>query len=137
MTTIYLIRHAEAEGNLFRRAQGHWNGKITERGKKQIDALAGRFKDIHIDAVYSSDLDRAVETAGALLRGRDLELHTTRQLREIHMGVWEGDSWGNLSYRWPEQMYNFNNDPDRWVVPGAESFARCLARMTAALAEIA
>ena len=137
MTTIYLIRHAEAEGNLFRRAQGHWNGKITERGKKQIDALAGRFKDIHIDAVYSSDLDRAVENAGALLRGRDLELHTTRQLREIHMGVWEGDSWGNLSYRWPEQMYNFNNDPDRWVVPGAESFARCRARMTAAIAEIA
>ena len=137
MTTIYLIRHAEAEGNLFRRAQGHWNGKITERGKKQIDALAGRFKDIHIDAVYSSDLDRAVETAGALLRGRNLELHTTRQLREIHMGVWEGDSWGNLSYRWPEQMYNFNNDPDRWVVPGAESFARCRARMTAAIAEIA
>ena len=104
MTTIYLIRHAEAEGNLFRRAQGHWNGKITERGKKQIDALAERFKDVHIDAVYSSDLDRARDTAGALLRGRDLELHTTRQLREIHMGVWEGDSWGNLSYQWHTQM---------------------------------
>ena len=35
MTTIYLIRHAEAEGNLFRRAQGHWNGKLTERGRAQ------------------------------------------------------------------------------------------------------
>ena len=46
MTSIYLIRHAEAEGNLFRRAQGHWNGKITARGKKQIDALAERFKDV-------------------------------------------------------------------------------------------
>ena len=64
MTKLYLIRHAEAEGNLFRRAQGHWNGKITARGKKQIDALAERFKDVKIDAVYSSDLDRAVETAG-------------------------------------------------------------------------
>ena len=137
MTTIYLIRHAEAEGNLFRRAQGHWNGKITERGKKQIDALAERFKDVHIDAVYSSDLDRAKETAGALLRGRDLELHTTRQLREIHMGVWEGDSWGNLSYKWPQQMYNFNNDPDNWSVPGCETFAQCRARMTAAITDIA
>ena len=137
MTTIYLIRHAEAEGNLFRRAQGHWNGKITPRGKKQIDALAERFRDVHIDAVYSSDLDRAKETAGALLRGRNLELHTTRQLREIHMGVWEGDSWGDLAYKWPEQMYNFNNDPDKWVVPGAESFAQCRARMTAAITEIA
>ncbi len=137
MTTIYLIRHAEAEGNLFRRAQGHWNGKVTERGKKQIDALAERFKDIHIDAVYSSDLERTKETAGAILRGRSLELHTSRQLREIHMGVWEGDSWGDLSYKWPEQMYNFNNDPEKWAVPGCESFVQCGARMTAAITEIA
>ena len=137
MTTIYLIRHAEAEGNLFRRAQGHWNGKVTERGKKQIDALTGRFKDIHLDAVYSSDLDRAAETAGALLRGRDLTLRTTRALREIHMGAWEGDSWGDLSYKWPEQMYNFNNDPEKWSVPGCESFEQCRRRMTAAIEEIA
>ena len=137
MTTIYLIRHAEAEGNLFRRAQGHWNGKITPRGKKQIDALAGRFRDIQIDAVYSSDLDRAKETAGALLRGRELTLHATRELREIHMGVWEGDSWGNLSYKWPEQMYLFNNDPEKWCVPGCESFTLCQRRMTAAIGRIA
>ena len=125
MTTIYLIRHAEAEGNLFRRAQGHWNGKITPLGKKQIDALAQRFEGVNIDAAYSSDLDRAMETAGALLRGRDLKLRTTRELREIHMGVWEGDSWGNLSYKWPEQMYNFNNNPELWYVPGCESFDEC------------
>ena len=118
MTTIYLIRHAEAEGNLFRRAQGHWNGKLTERGRAQVGALAERFKDARIDAVYSSDLDRAKETAGALLRGRELTLRVTRELREIHMGVWEGDSWGNLAARWPEQMYNFNNDPEKWSVPG-------------------
>lgn len=64
MTSIYLIRHAEAEGNLFRRAQGHWNGKITARGKLQIDALAERFKDTRLDAVYSSDLDRASRRRG-------------------------------------------------------------------------
>ena len=137
MTTIYLIRHAEAEGNLFRRAQGHWNGKITPLGKKQIDALAQRFEGVNIDAVYSSDLDRAMETAGALLRGRDLKLRTTRELREIHMGIWEGDSWGNLSYKWPEQMYNFNNNPELWYVPGCESFDECARRMARAIENIA
>ena len=137
MTTIYLVRHAEAEGNLFRRAQGHWNGKITERGKKQIDALAKRFEGVEIDAVYSSDLDRAAETAGAFLRGRDLELHKKRELREIHMGVWEGDSWGNITSRWPQQMYNFNNAPDQWAVPGSETFEHCRVRMTRAIEEIA
>lgn len=56
MTTVYLIRHAEAEGNLYRRAQGHYNSTITDRGYRQIAALAKRFADIPIDAVYSSDL---------------------------------------------------------------------------------
>lgn len=137
MTTIYLIRHAEAEGNLFRRAQGHWNGKITERGRKQIDALAERFKDIHIDAVYSSDLDRTVETAGAILRGRDLPLHRTAELREICMGVWEGQPWGELSYRWGDEMYKFNNDIEHWAVPGSESFESVQRRITSAILSIA
>ena len=62
-----------------------------------------------------------METAGALLRGRDLKLRTTRELREIHMGIWEGDSWGNLSYKWPEQMYNFNNNPSSGTCPAARA----------------
>ena len=137
MTSIYLIRHAEAEGNLFRRAQGHWNGKVTDRGRRQIDALAERFRGVKIDAVYSSDLDRTVATAGALLRGRELELVTTPRLREINMGVWEGEPWGNITYRWPEQMYLFNNEPERWFVPGCESFGEVQERMTKVILELA
>ena len=45
MTTIYLIRHAEAEGNLYRRAHGWYNSTITDRGYRQIAALAKRFAD--------------------------------------------------------------------------------------------
>ena len=137
MTSIYLIRHAEAEGNLFRRAQGHWNGKVTDRGRRQIDALAERFRGVKIDAVYSSDLDRTVATAGALLRGRELELVTTPRLREINMGVWEGEPWGNITYRWPEQMYLFNNEPEKWSVPGCESFGEVQERMTKVILELA
>ena len=58
MTKIYLIRHAEAEGNLYRRIQGHWDGSITPLGLQQIDALAQRFRREHIDALYCSDLSR-------------------------------------------------------------------------------
>ena len=137
MTSIYIVRHAEAEGNLFRRAQGHWNGRVTQRGKKQIDALAERFAGLPLDAVYSSDLDRTVETAGALLRGRELTLVTTPRLREINMGVWEGEPWGNISYKWPEQMYLFNNEPEKWSVPGGESFYEVQKRMTDTILELA
>ena len=58
MTTIYLIRHAEAEGNLYRIAQGQHESILTDRGWRQVRALERRFTDVQIDAVYSSDLYR-------------------------------------------------------------------------------
>ena len=63
MTTIYLIRHAEAEGNLYRRAHGWYNSTITDRGYRQIAALTKRFTDTKFDAVYSSDRFRTMITA--------------------------------------------------------------------------
>ena len=62
MTTVYMVRHAEAEGNLYRRVHGWYNSLITDNGYRQIAALRGRFADIHIDAVYSSDLFRTMTT---------------------------------------------------------------------------
>ena len=68
MTTVYLIRHAEAEGNYYRRIQGHWDGQITALGMRQIDALAERMRDVPINAVYASDLSRTQTTAQAILK---------------------------------------------------------------------
>ena len=137
MTTIYLIRHAEAEGNLYRRIQGHWNGQVTPRGQKQIDALAERFRGVPIDAVWSSDLQRTKDTAGAILKYHDLQLETTPRLREANLGVWEGRPWGDVEYESPEQMYYFNHDPAKWSIPQCEPFPEVQARMRAVLAEIA
>ena len=66
MTTLYLIRHAEAEGNLYRRIHGQYNSLITDNGYRQIQALQERFADVPIDAVYSSDLFRTMTTARAI-----------------------------------------------------------------------
>ena len=137
MTTIYLIRHAEAEGNLYRRIQGHWNGQVTPRGQQQIDALAERFRDVPIDAVWSSDLQRTKDTAGAILKYHDLQLETTPRLREANLGVWEGRPLGDVEYESPEQMYYFNHDPAKWSIPQCEHFPEVQARMRAVLAEIA
>ena len=68
MTTIYLIRHAEAEGNLYRIAQGQHDSNLTDRGWRQVRALERRFADIPIDAVYASDLYRTRATASARSR---------------------------------------------------------------------
>lgn len=67
MTTIYLIRHAEAEGNVFRRIHGQYDSCVTPNGRRQIAALAQRFAGIPVDAVYASDLKRTCLTATAHL----------------------------------------------------------------------
>ena len=94
MTTVYLIRHAEAEGNLYRRIHGWYDALITDNGFRQIAALEERFRDIHVDAVYSSDLYRTMTTARAVYLPKGLELRTDPQLREIHMWDWEDKTWG-------------------------------------------
>ena len=137
MTRLYIIRHAEAEGNLYRIAQGQLDRTLTAKGNLQVDALAERFKDIKIDALYSSDLTRAKQTAGAILKYHELELNTDARLREINVGICEGMSFGNMKKLDPESMYLFYNDPDKWRGEGAETFAQCTERMLKAVCDIA
>ena len=137
MTTIYMIRHAEAEGNLYRIVQGQHNSFITPRGHRQIAFLAERFKDVPLDALYSSDLRRTVTTAGAITKYHALDMQLTPRLREISLGVCEGMSFGDMYKFDPVQMDNFNNDPDKWRAPKAETFAECTERIVSAVRDIA
>jgi len=137
MTSIYLIRHAEAEGNLYRIAQGQYDSILTDRGWRQVRALERRFADIHIDAVYSSDLYRTCATATAIYKPKNLPLHRVRELREICVGDWEQRTWGDIYRQAPEQMENFNLHPERWQVNGAETPRQVLDRAMAAIREIA
>ena len=89
ITKIYLVRHAEAEGNLYRRIHGQYNSLITDNGYRQIAALAHRFSTIQVDAVYSSDLFRTCTTAKAVYGPKGLPLNTRPTLREVDMGEWE------------------------------------------------
>ena len=137
MTRIYLVRHAEAEGNLYRIAHGHYNGLITARGYKQIAVLQQRLAHIPIDAVYSSDLFRTRTTATAAYLPRHLPLHTDPNLREVNMGVWEGHTWQSLRMEDEARIVDFNRHLDRWQVPGGETARQVLDRFLPALTKIA
>ena len=138
MTKLYLIRHAEAEGNLYRIAHGHCNGLITNyRGYQQIDALRERFRDVDIDAVYSSDLYRTQITARAIWLPKSLPLQLEPAFREICMGPWEDHTWHELNVKYPEEMYNFNRRADLWRVPGAETAQQVVDRFIPALERVA
>lgn len=136
MTTIYLIRHAEAEGNLYRIAQGQHDSNLTDRGWRQVEALARRFADIHIDAVYSSDLYRTRATATAIYKPKGLPLRPEPGLREIYVGDWEQRTWGDIARRTPEAMADFGSRMDRWSIPGAETPAQVLVRIRGAVENI-
>ena len=137
MTTIYLIRHAEAEGNLYRRIHGWYDALTTTRGWLQIQALERRFTDIPIDAVWSSPLFRTMATARAIYRPRGLELHTHPGLRELHFGRWEDRTFGDTRYNCPQEMALFGRTDPTWQAPGGETFQMAAARFDAALRSIA
>ena len=137
MTTIYLIRHAEAEGNLYRIAQGQKNSNLTDRGWRQVRALEKRFEDIHIDAVYSSDLYRTCATASAIYKPKGLPLHRVPALREINVGGWEQRTWGDIYRQDPEQMAYFSRQFTKWHIEGAETAQQVLDRVLGAVRAIA
>ncbi len=137
MTRIYIVRHAEAEGNLYRRVHGWYDSLITENGYRQIAALAHRFSDIPVDAVYSSDLFRTRTTAAAVYRPKGLELRTDSALREIHMGAWEDRSWGDVARADSAALLRFNDNDDAWKVPASETFPEVGERMRSAVLRLA
>ena len=137
MTEIYLIRHTQAEGNLYRVMQGHWDGGVTELGLRQIDLLAERFKNIHIDALYSSDLYRARMTATAISRWHNIPIQTEPLLREINVGPWETKFFADVAYEQPEKMLGFISDQEHWQLDGAETYSQVRDRAYPAFARIA
>lgn len=137
MTRLYVIRHAEAEGNLYRRAHGWYDSLITDRGYRQIAALAGRFAHERIDAVYSSDLFRTRTTASSICKPHGLELRTTPALREIGFGAWEDRPWGELDHDHGEEVRGFYGGAPDYRAPGGETFLEAGARVAAAVREIA
>ncbi len=137
MTQIYLVRHAEAEGNLYRRIHGWYDALITQNGYRQIAALEGRFSSIHVDAVYSSDLFRTKTTATAVYKPKGLELNIVKGLREIHMGVWEDQPWGEVVHFDGESLRKHNATDPAWHTEGAESFENVRHRMEKSIRAIA
>ena len=103
LTTIYLVRHCEAMGNINRIFQGHTDEEISDNGRLQLEKLAERFRDIHLDALYSSPLKRAYRTAEAVNRYHQLPIHTDERLIEINGGHWEEKPWEALPELYPDE----------------------------------
>ena len=137
MTEIYLIRHAQAEGNRYRMMQGHWDGDLTALGYRQIEELARRFQREPVDLVYSSDLFRARMTADAAARWGQLPVHLDPALREINIGPWETLFFGNVLHDEYDSAMDFMYRAETWSHPGAETYDQVRRRAAACMQKAA
>ncbi|HEX5874566.1 MAG TPA: histidine phosphatase family protein [Pyrinomonadaceae bacterium] len=120
MTTFFLIRHASCNG-LGRTLWGRTAGVcLNEKGQLQAQRLANRFSGITLQAIYSSPLERAVETAETIARTTNLEVIKSPAFDEIDFGEWTGKSLESLSS--DERWRRFNTYRSATRIPGGESF---------------
>lgn len=138
---IYLVRHGETPWNEEMRYQGQTDVPLSERGRKQADAL----REAHFKAqgsrdgvgfsfakVYSSDLKRALETAKIIVAGSDptrKEIMLCKELREINYGVFEGVLLEDIKRNYAEILQQWWRDPQKARIPQGESLEELKERV--------
>jgi probable phosphoglycerate mutase len=128
MPTILLIRHAENDYVKKGLLAGHLPGvHLNEKGRLQAEALAEKLAHAPIKALYTSPLERAVETAEPIARVLGLEPILRPGMIETYVGEWQGQSHKQL--RRTKAWKIVQSAPSLFRFPGGESFAECQARM--------
>jgi broad specificity phosphatase PhoE len=135
VTTIFLARHGESDWNVEERFQGHSDRPLTERGRKQARALANLVGAEKIDAVYTSPLSRARETAEIVAARAGLEAVALPELREVDTGSWSGLSRADVEARFPEGFARWRSGGSGWE--NGESYDEMAERVIGALRKIA
>ena len=137
MTRIILERHGQSLGNAARRYLGHTNLGLSELGKEQADAACEYLKNERIDAIYSSDLTRAYETALPHAVLRNMTVNTSKELRELFIGDWEGadfdwlvrEHYDEFVLHWLGEFGTFTFPSGESVLEGAERMYNELVRI--------
>lgn len=135
MTTLYLIRHAENDFMRQRKLAGWLPGvHLNDRGRAQAEALVPLFQGVHLDALYSSPLERTMETAAPLARAHHMAVLRRAGLGETRFGRWEGQSISRL--RRLKLWSQVQTAPSLVTFPEGESLRETQARILGELERI-
>lgn len=136
-TRVFLIRHGQTAWNAALRMQGQLDIPLNEVGHRQAAQLAQALAGERLAAIYSSDLQRAVQTAQALAASTGMVVSTNADLRERCFGNFEGHTYAEIESRWPIDSARWRRREPGFGPPGGESleqfYGRCVA-VTLALA---
>ncbi len=136
-TRFILVRHGFSAANQIRRFAGHYDVELTDIGHEQAKRCAEALKNEKIDAIYSSDLKRAFDTAKPIGEELGLPVIPKETLREIYAGQWEGRLFNDLLEEYPEDYGLWKTDIGKAACTGGESVMQLSERILAALADIA
>lgn len=136
MTRLILVRHGVTVWNHDLRYQGQTDVALAEEGYRQARLLTARLEKEKIDAIYASDLSRALETAKIVAAARSLPVQAMPELREISFGAWEGLTHQEIEERYPDLMQVWASTPSRCCIPGGESFAQVRERAYGAVLKL-
>lgn len=134
-TLVILARHGESDWNAAGRFQGQADRPLTPRGRRQAQELAARLAHVPLDAIYASDLRRALDTAKAIARARELEVETVRELREVDVGSWSGLTRDEAERRFPEGYLRWLDWGNGW--DDGETYEEMGARVVEAVRRLA
>ena len=137
VTTVLLVRHGETAWNAERRLQGHLDIALNVEGARQAAAVARALSTVKIDAVISSDLQRASQTAQAIATSHRLPVQLERLLRERCYGGFEGLLYSEIEQRFPHEFAKWQaREVDAILPAGAnlgETFREFYERATGAI----
>jgi probable phosphoglycerate mutase len=137
LTRILAIRHGETAWNADKRLQGHTDVPLNALGRAQAERLGVALSGEPVDAIYSSDLSRARDTAEPAARALGLPILLEPALRERGFGAFEGHTYAQIEERWPEGAQAWRRrDPD-FAAPGGETLLRFQARCVEAVMRLA
>jgi broad specificity phosphatase PhoE len=136
MTRLCIVRHGQTDWNIEGRYHGQSDVPLNEKGHAQASALARQLQECSFDAVYSSDLQRARETAEIIAAVIHLPVMLEPRLREINQGEWEGQLVEVIKSRYEALWMQRTQDPAGVRPPGGETVGEVAQRVYCALDDI-
>lgn len=133
---IYITRHGETRWNTEGRCQGSCDSNLTENGIKDAMRLGERVNDIRFDAIYSSPLKRALDTAKYIRGNKETKIIIDDNLKEINFGVWEGMTFDEIKENYPDQYNKVWNKPELYEPVDGETIQYLMKRVKKVLDEI-
>ncbi len=127
---LYLVRHGQTDMNKNNMFYGWTDADINDTGLFQATQLAEYFKDVPLDAIYSSDLLRASHTAQIIAQQKDMQVEKRKEFRELYYGDWENQPAVYVENHYKEELRGWaTNWLDR-TIPNGESFQGFYKRVT-------